>query len=150
MPRNKKKLTAQDAFIGVRRPDPEPVEPPPADATPPATPDPAPESPKPAPSKRRRSPQSGKTNLNPDAELAAALAEAQAAMADRAAVERLTLYLPPDLAGRLDELYDEIRSTTQVKVGKSVIAAAALRIVLDDPAKRTETATLALREKLGG
>ena len=80
MPRNKKKLTAQDAFIGVRRPDPEPVEPPPADATPPATPDPAPESPKPAPSKRRRSPQSGKTNLNPDAELAAALAEAQAVL----------------------------------------------------------------------
>jgi hypothetical protein len=153
----RRRLTAQDAFLGVRdeppaeelplagpAPTPEPVSQPAEEGRRPAA-TPAPRE-VPAPARPRVGERAA---ARPDREFAAALQAAQAAMAARAAIERLTLYLPPDLSGSLQQLWQEVREGANVKVGKSVLAGAALRIVLANPALRAQAAATALREKLG-
>jgi len=163
----RRRLTAQDAFIGVRTEGTdEEVAPAPAPSTPPeragAQTPPLPSLAVPqragpagvAEVPRRRAPRSPakvgeRMSDGPDQELAATLRAAQEALAARAAVERLTLYLPPDLSGLLGGLWEEVREGANVKIGKSLLAAAALRIVLTNPGLRAQAAAVALREKLG-
>jgi hypothetical protein len=79
----------------------------------------------------------------------AAMRRVQEDAAAKGPVERLTLYLPPDVAGQLSALWSEMREATQLKIGKSVIAGAALRMVLRNPRLRANVAIIALREKMG-
>lgn len=163
MPR--RRLTAQDAFIGVRTEGTveEPASTPAAAAveetraqTPPLPQLEVPERARPAGAEARttRTRRPGakvgeRAAGTPDQELAATLRAAQEALAARAAVERLTLYLPPDLSGQLGGLWEEVREGANIRIGKSVLAGAALRIVLSDPGLRAQAAAVALREKLG-
>ena len=149
MPR--KRLTAQDAFIGVReppkgeKPEPEPVEQEPHPKE--EGPEPEPQPQKPAPPKKRATAR-GKATPGPEQRLAEALAKAQEVAAEKGSVERLTLYLPPEVSGQLAELWATVRNVTEMKIGKSALAAAALTIVLNDAELRADCAYMALRDKL--
>jgi hypothetical protein len=79
----------------------------------------------------------------------ALMRQVQEDAAPKGPVERLTLYLPPDVAAQLTALWSEMREATQLKIGKSVIAGAALRMVLRSPRLRANVAIIALREKMG-
>ena len=149
MPR--KRLTAQDAFIGVReppkgeKPEPEPVEQEPHPKE--EGPEPEPQPQKPAPPQKRATAR-GKATPGPEQRLAEALAKAQEVAAEKGSVERLTLYLPPEVSGQLAELWATVRNVTEMKIGKSALAAAALTIVLNDAELRADCAYMALRDKL--
>ncbi|MGQ9729813.1 MAG: hypothetical protein ACUVX8_00940 [Candidatus Zipacnadales bacterium] len=171
----RRRLTAQDAFVGVREPEPPPPPTSPRpqeslpevgeggpleEAAPPLTAEeqvelegeeqsPAhqldqssPPAPPAAPetAERKRKQQKG--------DLMAALQEMQAAIAAQRARERLTLYLPADLSSQLNEFWATIRGVTQVKIGKSALAEAALRVVLRNTDLRADCAFLALEGKI--
>jgi hypothetical protein len=155
-------LTAQDAFVGVRSPaltaqSPETTEvaaptdaPAPPDEGATALSEAAPEhahgrEETPRARRLRRSAEQA-TTVAPE-DLTAALREAQEVLPSKGPIERLTLYLPPDLAEQLANVWSAIRETTQAKVGKSAIATVALRMVLTDPVLQARAAIAALRER---
>ncbi len=134
-------LTVQDAFLGAR-PEQPPAEPERARATTHKTDTAA------APSKPR-APRSPAKAAAPRPSLDDVVAEVEASRRQVGPRERLTLYLPPDLSADLTRLWEELRERTGLKVGKSLLGTAALRVVLRDDDLAVQTATEAVRAKLG-
>lgn len=175
MPR--KRLTAQDAFIGVREEELEAETPNPETA--PEPPPPAPEGPEPkvgetlaaAPRRARGTAKASRDLSNLSDEeldegpfefpktvrltgdgseeryLESALREAQNDLDARLAVERVTVYLTEDISGELERLWEEVRGKAGLKISKSSLILAAVRIVLNEPSLRAHAAAFALREK---
>ncbi len=166
----RKRLTAQDAFIGVREEEPEAEAPGPEAAPEPDTPEPevGERPPVSAPRPRKRAKASRDPSNMSDEELDEgpfavtlrrpgtraeeqylenALREVRSDLEARLPLERLTIYLTADVSAELDRLWEEVRNKTSVKVSRSSLATAAVRIVLNEPALRAHAAVFAVQDK---